>query len=97
MPNQGAYVASNDYKNTMNLPKTDFPMRAGLTESEPKRLAKWEGMDLYHRIVAQNVGNEPYVLHDGPPYANGPIHMGHAFNKVLKDIVVKYHSQRGYY
>jgi isoleucyl-tRNA synthetase len=72
-------------------------MRAGLTQSEPKRLEKWKEMDLYHQIVAQNEGREPYILHDGPPYANGPIHMGHVFNKVLKDIVVKYHSQRGYY
>ncbi|MDR2035744.1 MAG: isoleucine--tRNA ligase [Coriobacteriales bacterium] len=81
----------------MNLPQTDFPMRAGLTQSEPKRLDKWKEMDLYHQVVAKNEGNEPFVLHDGPPYANGPIHMGHVFNKVLKDIVVKYHSQRGYY
>ncbi|MCL2530490.1 MAG: class I tRNA ligase family protein, partial [Coriobacteriia bacterium] len=88
---------SNDYKETMNLPKTEFPMRAGLTQSEPKRLQKWDEMNLYHQVLKKNEGNEPYVLHDGPPYANGPIHMGHVFNKVLKDIIVKYRSQRGYY
>ena len=90
-------MASNDYKETMNLPQTDFPMRAGLTQSEPKRLDKWEEMDLYHKVLTKNEGNEPYVLHDGPPYANGPIHMGHVFNKVLKDIIVKFHSQKGHY
>ena len=88
---------SNDYKDTMNLPQTDFPMRAGLTQSEPKRLEKWYAMDLYHRVLEKNEGNTPYILHDGPPYANGPIHMGHVFNKVLKDIIVKYRSQRGYF
>jgi isoleucyl-tRNA synthetase len=81
----------------MNLPQTDFPMRAGLAVSEPKRLEKWYGMDLYHKILAQNEGHETYILHDGPPYANGPIHIGHAFNKTLKDIIVKYKSQRGFY
>ncbi len=94
---KGVLVARYDYKDTMNLPQTEFPMRAGLTQSEPKRLDKWKGMDLYHQVVAKNEGNEPYVLHDGPPYANGPIHMGHVFNKVLKDIVVRYRSHRGYY
>jgi isoleucyl-tRNA synthetase len=79
----------------MNLPRTDFPMRASLPQSEPQRLEKWERMDLYHRVLERNAGNEPYILHDGPPYATGPIHVGHVFNKVLKDIVVKYHSMRG--
>ncbi|MDR0308422.1 MAG: class I tRNA ligase family protein, partial [Coriobacteriales bacterium] len=88
---------SNDYKSSMNLPVTDFPMRAGLAKSEPERLKKWYEMDLYQQILKVNEGNESYVLHDGPPYANGPIHIGHAFNKILKDIIVKYHSGRGYY
>jgi len=88
---------ATDYKSTMNLPQTDFPMRAGLATSEPKRLEKWEQLDLYHKIVEQNRGNEYYILHDGPPYANGPIHIGHAFNKILKDVIVKYKSQRGYF
>ncbi|MDR3052822.1 MAG: isoleucine--tRNA ligase [Coriobacteriales bacterium] len=88
---------ANDYKNTMNLPQTAFPMRAGLPVNEPIRLQKWEQMDLYHKVLEHNAGQTPYVLHDGPPYANGPIHIGHAFNKVLKDIIVKYKSQRGFY
>jgi isoleucyl-tRNA synthetase len=81
----------------MNLPQTDFPMRASLPQSEPVRLAKWESMDLYHRVLEHNEGHESYILHDGPPYANGPIHIGHAFNKVLKDIIVRYKSQRGFF
>lgn len=88
---------ANDYKNTMNLPKTDFPMRAGLAKSEPVRLEKWNAMDIYEMVLEKNKDNEPFVLHDGPPYANGPIHIGHAFNKTLKDIILKYKSQRGYY
>lgn len=88
---------AKDYKDTMNLPQTEFPMRAGLVQSEPKRLEKWKDLDLYHQVLAQNEGHDVYILHDGPPYANGPLHMGHVFNKVLKDIVVKYHSQQGYY
>lgn len=81
----------------MILPKTDFPMRANLAENEPKRLVKWEDADLYHKVLEKNRDGEPFVLHDGPPYANGPIHIGHAFNKILKDFVVKSHAQRGYY
>ncbi|MDR1713904.1 MAG: isoleucine--tRNA ligase [Coriobacteriales bacterium] len=88
---------TTDYKDTLNLPQTDFPMRAGLPVSEPKRLEKWARMDLYHQTLAANAGHPVYILHDGPPYANGPIHIGHAFNKVLKDIIVKYKSQRGFY
>lgn len=88
---------SNDYKQTMNLPKTDFPMRAGLPKNEPKRLEKWNQSDIYERVLKKNEGHEPFVLHDGPPYANGPIHIGHAFNKILKDFIIKYKSQRGYY
>ena len=88
---------AQDYKHTMNLPQTDFPMRAGLPVNEPKRLEKWAEMDLYHKILEQNRGRERWVLHDGPPYANGPINIGHAFNKILKDIIVKYKSQRGYF
>ena len=87
----------NDYKHSMNLPKTDFAMRANLPENEPKRLEKWAEQDIYHRVLEKNKDGEPFVLHDGPPYANGPIHIGHAFNKILKDFVVKSHAQRGYY
>ena len=89
-------MASN-YKDTMNLPQTDFPMRGNLPENEPKRLAKWEEEQLYWKVLEKNKDGQPFVLHDGPPYANGPIHIGHAFNKILKDFVVKSHAQRGYY
>ena len=81
----------------MNLPKTDFAMRGNLPENEPKRLEKWYAEDIYHRVLEKNKDGKPFVLHDGPPYANGPIHIGHAFNKILKDFVVKSHAQRGYY
>ena len=79
----------NDYKQSMNLPKTDFSMRANLPQNEPKRLEKWAEEDIYHRILEKNKDGEPFILHDGPPYANGPIHIGHAFNKILKDFVIK--------
>ena len=81
----------------MNLPQTDFPMRGNLPQSEPKRLAKWEQEHIYERVLEKNKDGKPFVLHDGPPYANGPIHIGHAFNKVLKDFVNKSHAQRGYF
>ena len=86
-----------NYKNTMNLPRTDFPMRGNLPANEPKRLEKWEQGRLYERILEKNKDGEPFILHDGPPYANGPIHIGHAFNKILKDFVVKSHAQRGFF
>ncbi|MGN0073551.1 MAG: isoleucine--tRNA ligase [Coriobacteriales bacterium] len=86
-----------NYKHTMNLPQTSFKMKAGLPQREPERLKKWEEMDLYAKVLEANKDHEPFILHDGPPYANGPIHIGHAFNKVLKDIIVKYKSMRGYY
>lgn len=81
----------------MNLPRTDFAMRANLPQNEPKRLEKWEELDIYHKVLEKNKDGKPFVLHDGPPYANGPIHIGHAFNKILKDFVVKSHAQRGFY
>ncbi len=87
----------NSYKETMNLPETDFAMRANLPENEPKRLVRWEENELYWKVLEKNKGNEAFVLHDGPPYANGPIHIGHAFNKILKDFVNKSHAQRGRY
>ncbi len=88
---------ANNYKDTMNLPQTDFSMRANLPENEPKRLKKWEEEDIYAAVLEKNRNGKPFVLHDGPPYANGPIHIGHAFNKILKDFVLKTHAQRGYY
>ena len=88
---------TNDYKKTMIFPKTDFDMRANLPENEPKRLAWWEDIDIYHKVLDKNANGEPFILHDGPPYANGPIHIGHAFNKILKDFVNKTHAQQGYF
>src|SRR4030095_16361311 len=84
-----------DYKNTLNLPKTDFPMKADLVGREPERLARWQKLNLYQRIQEQRAGAEKFVLHDGPPFANGDVHIGTALNKVLKDIIVKYQTLRG--
>ncbi|MRS12491.1 MAG: isoleucine--tRNA ligase [Actinobacteria bacterium] len=81
----------------MNLPDTEFPMRANLAAREPEWLAFWEEIDLYRRSLEATAGREAFVLHDGPPYANGHIHMGTAYNKVLKDLIVKYKSMRGYH
>lgn len=83
-----------DYKDTLNLPKTDFPMRAGLPKREPEWLAKWAKMDLYERL-REKKGREPFILHDGPPYANGHLHIGHALNKILKDMVVRSQQMMG--
>ena len=88
---------ASGYKSTMILPQTDFDMRANLPTNEPKRLQKWAEEDIYHKVLEKNRDGKPFVLHDGPPYANGPIHIGHAFNKILKDFVVKSHAQRGYF
>ena len=85
-----------DYKKTINLPQTDFPMKAGLVEREPKRLAQWESDGLYDQIRAARAGAEKFLLHDGPPFANGDVHIGTALNKVLKDIIVKYKTLRGF-
>ncbi len=78
-----------DYKDTLNLPSTGFPMKANLPQREPEILARWAELDLYRRLRAERAGRPIFVLHDGPPYANGDIHIGHAVNKVLKDIIVK--------
>jgi len=85
-----------DYRTTLNLPKTDFPMRASLPAREPERLARWEQSGLYRQIRERRRGAQRFILHDGPPYANGEIHMGHALNKTLKDIIVRYKTMRGY-
>lgn len=85
-----------DYKNTVNLPRTDFPMKADLVAREPQRLAKWTEQGLYQRIQAARANSPKFVLHDGPPFANGDVHVGTALNKILKDIVVKYKAVRGY-
>ena len=86
----------NDYKNTLNLPQTDFPMKANLAAREPEILKRWQEMDLYNKLRQRGRGKIKYVLHDGPPYANGDIHLGHAVNKILKDIVVKSRSLSGF-
>ncbi|HEY0370720.1 MAG TPA: isoleucine--tRNA ligase [Thermoanaerobaculia bacterium] len=87
---------SSDYKKTLNLPQTPFAMKANLPQNEPKRLEHWRGMNLYQRIREKSAGRPKFVLHDGPPYANGRIHIGHALNKTLKDIVVKSRTMLGY-
>lgn len=79
----------SDYKHTLNLPETEFPMRGNLAQREPKMLKEWTEKGLYHEIRAAKKGKTPFVLHDGPPYANGDIHIGHAVNKILKDVIVK--------
>ena len=84
-----------DYKSTVFLPQTDFPMKAGLAQKEPAIAARWEAMDLYGKLREKRAGRERFILHDGPPYANGDIHMGHAMNKVLKDIIVRAQSLLG--
>ena len=84
-----------DYKSTVFLPVTDFPMKAGLAQKEPAILARWEEMDLYGKLRERRKGRERFILHDGPPYANGDIHMGHAMNKVLKDIILRSQSLLG--
>jgi isoleucyl-tRNA synthetase len=85
------------YRDTLNLPKTAFPMKASLSVREPALLERWLKEDIYGKICTRKKGSEKFVLHDGPPYANGDIHMGHALNKILKDIVVKYKTMRGFY
>ena len=86
-----------DYNKTINLPKTDFPMRAGLPAREPKMLENWNKMDLYHELLKKNEGKPLFSLHDGPPFSNGGLHMGHALNKSIKDFIVRSAAMRGYY
>lgn len=85
-----------EYKDTLNLPHTDFPMKANLPQREPEMLSLWEETKIYQQVQQQAGGRPKFILHDGPPYANGDIHMGTTMNKILKDIVVKYHSMAGY-
>jgi isoleucyl-tRNA synthetase len=90
-------VMSEDYKDTLNLPQTDFPMKANLSQREPEMLKAWDEKRVYQKIQENNRSKKSYILHDGPPYANGHIHMGHALNKILKDIIVKYKTLKGFY
>ena len=85
-----------DYNKTLNLPQTDFPMRGNLPTREPEMLKKWDNDRLYYKMVENNAGKPKYILHDGPPYANGDIHLGTALNKILKDIIVKYKNMSGF-
>ena len=85
-----------DYKDTLNLPKTDFPMRANLSRKEPELLKMWEAMNIYEKIRQALKGRKTYILHDGPPYANGNIHLGTALNKVIKDVVIKSKNMSGF-
>ena len=86
----------SDYKDTLNLPSTEFPMKANLAQREPAMLQSWQKLDLYKRIAEKNSGKPKFVLHDGPPYANGELHLGHAINKSLKDFIVKAKSLNGF-
>ena len=85
-----------DYNKTLNLPQTEYPMRGNLPTKEPDILKEWEDDELYKKILKKNEGRPSYILHDGPPYANGDIHIGTALNKILKDIIVKHKNMSGY-
>ncbi len=87
---------SQDYNSTINLPKTEFPMRAGLPKREPDMLAEWENQGLYDLLMEKNADLPLFVFHDGPPYANGDIHLGHALNKILKDFIIRYKNMSGF-
>ena len=88
--------AKKDYRDTVFLPQTDFPMQGGLPKKEPELLARWQREDLHGKIRAQAKGRDPFILHDGPPYANGNIHIGHALNKILKDLVNRSYQMLGF-
>ena len=88
---------AQDYNSTLNLPKTDFPMRAGLPKREPEMLRRWEELDIYEELLKKNEGKPRFSLHDGPPFSNGNIHMGHALNKTIKDFIVRSYAMRGYW
>ena len=87
---------SQDYNNTLNLPETEFPMRGNLPKREPEMLLQWQQKDVYHKMIQRTDGRPKFVLHDGPPYANGDIHLGTAMNKVLKDFIVRYKNMAGF-
>ena len=84
-----------DYKQSLNLPRTDFPMKANLSQKEPEMLRRWDEMGIYGRIREAARGRQTYILHDGPPYANGNIHLGTALNKIIKDMVIKAKNMSG--
>ena len=84
-----------DYKETVYLPKTEFSMKAGLNKLEPRLLDRWKNINLYEKLREQSKGREKFILHDGPPYANGNLHIGHALNKILKDVIVRSQQMLG--
>ena len=86
-----------EYKKTLNMTKSGFPMRAGLPKREPEMLKRWEELDLYHELLKKNEGKPRFALHDGPPFSNGALHMGHALNKSIKDFITRCYAMRGYY
>ncbi len=88
-------ATETDYSATLFLPKTEFPMRAGLPKREPDWLKRWEDMDLHARLREQSADAKKFTLHDGPPYANGSIHIGHALNKILKDVINRSQANAG--
>ena len=89
-------MQQQDYNQTLNLPQTEFPMRGNLPQREPQFLEKWDSEHLYEEIIKKNEGKPRFVLHDGPPYANGNIHIGTALNKIIKDMIVRYRNMSGY-
>ena len=91
--NNNGSAMTVDYKDTIFLPKTSFPMRAGLPKREPEILAEWEKIGLEQRIRSDRKGKEKFILHDGPPYANGHLHMGHALTFTLQDILIRFHKK----
>ena len=86
-----------EYKDTLNLPKTDFPMKANLPNREPDVLKSWAQHSIFQKVLDQSKKSKKYILHDGPPYANGDIHIGHAVNKILKDFIIKSKIMSGYH
>ena len=86
-----------NYKDTLLMPKTDFPMRGGLPNKEPQIQEMWDNDEQYRKSVRKNKNNPSFILHDGPPYANGNLHMGHALNKIIKDFIVRYKTMQGFY
>ena len=96
MSDTPAETAAKDYSKTLYLPQTEFPMRAGLPQREPEILKYWNEINLYQKLRDDAAGRAKFVLHDGPPYANGNIHIGHALNKILKDVVTKSQQMLGF-
>ncbi len=86
-----------NYKDTLLMPKTDFPMRGGLPNKEPQIQEMWDNDEQYRKALEKNKNNPSFILHDGPPYANGNLHMGHALNKIIKDFIVRYKTMQGFY